>query len=79
MGLVDSVLREIEIASGARWEIETEADARRRAQYAAAMEVPAVERIVQVAVGGVVAERETASGCWSLGPRRTSGEPEARR
>ena len=79
MGLVDTILCEVEIPSWTGGVIETEPNARRRAQYSATMQVPAVKWIVQITIRGVVAERETAPACRNFAWRRTSSEANARR
>src|SRR5207244_13625545 len=74
MGFIDSVLREVEIASRSGREIETEPYARRRAQHAAAMEVPAMERIVQISIGRVFTQWEAAHYFRSFGFDSSSWE-----
>src|SRR5882672_3373652 len=70
MGLIDSILCEIEVAPRPRRKVKTEADARKRTQDAATMEIPAMEWIVQIAIRCVITQREAASHFRGLGFRR---------
>ena len=66
-GVIDAVLALVEIAAGTGGEIDSESDSGQRAENSASMQIPAVIRIIEIAVrreirGGV----ETEFGCDEL-------------
>src|ERR1700730_2564177 len=66
MGLINSILGEIEVASRPRRKVETESDSGRGTQHTTAMQVPAMKRIVQVTIRRVITQREIVSGTRNL-------------